>query len=133
MLIRYQLIVRYFKTRSNLACLCWYACQISLSLVKAFVVVRSAISYNTSRTSRTHTFKRSLCFLFLKSRLLKSLMSTFCYNQHWFCFLKGGGGGVNHFPLFYFTNLALFPYTSRRSYCFIVLFVRLLELFALIY
>lgn len=92
MLIRYHLIVRYFKTRSrsNIACLCWYACQISLSLVKAFVVVRSAISYNTSRTSRTHTFKRSLCFLFLKSRLLKSLMSTFCYNQHWFCFLKGG-------------------------------------------
>lgn len=106
MLIRYHLIVRYFKTRSrsNIACLCWYACQISLSLVKAFVVVRSAISYNTSRT---HTFKRSLCFLFLKSRLLKSLMSTFCYNQHWFCFLKGGG--VNHFPLFYFTNLAFFP------------------------
>lgn len=131
MLIRYQLIVRYFKTRSNLACLCWYACQISLSLVKAFVVVRSAISYNTSRTSRTHTFKRSLCFLFLKSRLLKSLMSTFCYNQHWFCFLKGGR--CKSLSSFLFYKSCFFPCTSRRWYCFIVLFLRLLELFALIY
>lgn len=105
MLIRYHLIVRYFKTRSNLACLCWYACQISLSLVKAFVVVRSAISYNTSRT---HTFKRSLCFLFLKSRIVKC--RHFTTISIGFVFLKkGGGGGVNHFPLFYFANLAFFP------------------------
>lgn len=128
MLIRYHLIVRYFKTRSNLAFLCWYACQISLSLVKAFVVVRSAISYNTSRT---HTFKSSLCFLFLKSRLLKSLMSTFCYNQHWFCFLKGGR--CKSLSSFLFYKSCFFPCTSRRWYCFIVLFLRLLELFALIY
>lgn len=83
----------------------WYACQISLSLVKAFVVVRSAILYNTSRTSRTHTFKRSLCFLFLKSRIVKC--RHFITIGIGFVFKKGGG--VNHFPLFYFANLAFFP------------------------
>lgn len=128
MLIRYHLIVRYFKTRSNLACLCWYACQISLSLVKAFVVVRSAISYNTSRT---HTFKRSLCFLFLKSRIVKC--RHFTTISIGFVFLKRVGGGCKSLSSFLFCKSCFFPCTSRHSYCFIVLFVRLLELFALIY